>query len=169
MSTNNGASGNGVDVIGEVSEPSYSPEDFDSMEGYLSNQFDSEAYRAEDLLDDSVESAKEGVEKGDTLMVVEAEAGRQAYVIDGPVQTPQVGDTDEVLDYGVFGTGEASATAQQYDSVVADSVSAMHGTNFASMNGNFQRRDESTDVSLEFGDERDERVQRAIDNFEPIQ
>lgn len=160
---------NGIDVIGEVSEPEYSPDDFDSMEGYLSNQFDSEAYRAEDVIDDETNVAKQDIEQGDTFMVVQEDGMQQAYVVDGPVQAPQVGDTDEVVDYGVIGTGEASATANQYDFEVADNVNAMHGTNIAAGNNNFQKRDETTDVSLEFGDERDERVQRAMDNFEPIQ
>ena len=164
MSTNNG-----IDVIGDVSEPEYSPEDFESMEGYLSNQFGSEAYRAEDVLDDDTDIAKQDIEKGDTLMVVQEGGEAEAYVVEGPVQAPQVGKTDEVIDYGTFGTGEASATANQYDFKVADSVNAMRGTNLAAGNGNFQRRDETTDVSLEFGDERDERVERAMDNFEPIQ
>ena len=158
---------NGIDVIGEVSEPEYSPDDFDSMEGYLSNQFDSEAYRAEDVIDDETNVAKQDIEQGDTFMVVQEGGMRQAYVVDGPVQAPQVGDTDEVVDYGVIGTGEASATANQYDFEVVDNVNAMYGTNVAAGNKNFQKRDETTDVSLEFGDERDERVQRAMDNFEP--
>lgn len=160
MSTNNG-----IDVIGDVSETDYSPDDFESMEGYLSNQFGAEAYKAEDVIDDPSQEITEG----DTLMVVQQEGEKEAYVLEGAVQAPQVGNTDEALDYGIIGTGEASATANQYNFEVADNVNAMHGTNVAAGNGNFQRRDETTDVSLEFGDERDERVQRAMDNFEPIQ
>lgn len=162
MSTTND---NGIDVLGDVPEPEYAREDFESMEGYLSNQFGSEAYRAEDVIKDP----SQDIEEGDTLMVVQEGGEAQAYVVDGPVKTPQVGKTDEVMDYGIVGTGKASATANKYDSIVADNLSAMHGTNVAAGNDNFQTRDETTDVSLEFGDERDERVQRAMDNFEPIQ
>lgn len=149
---------NGIDVIGTTSPQSYDPSEFDTTEEYLSAELGTGVYRAEEVTDE--------IGKGDTLMMVETGEEVQAYVAEGPLQAPDV--AEEIEQHGVIGTGEASATANQYDSEVADQVAAMYGVNIASMDGNFQRRDESTDVSLEPEGE-DEFVERALENHEPIQ
>jgi hypothetical protein len=153
MSTNNG-----IDVIGTTSPQSYDMSEFDTTEEYLSAELGTEVYRAEEVTED--------IGQGDTLMMVNEGEEVVAYVAEGPVQAPNV--TDEIEQHGVIGTGEASATANQYDSEVADQVAAMYGVNIRSANGNFQTTDETTNVSLE-SESTDELVERALENHEPIQ
>lgn len=150
---------NGIDVIGEVSETDYSPEEFDSTEEYLSTQLGTEVYDASENSED--------ISQGDVMMVVETDEGEQAYVADRP---SNMGKADEVVEHGTVVSGEGSASGNQYDSEVLDNVAAMYGLDIAAMDGNVQNRHgETTNVSLEPEEEQDGFVNRALENHEPIQ
>ncbi len=146
---------NGVDVIGEVSEPDYSPDEFESTEDYLSAQLGTEVYQAAE--------DPESISQGDTVMVVETAEGAEAYVADSP---GDLGKADEVVEHGTVVSGDGSAPAGKYDFDVLDNVAAMYGLDIAAKDGNVQNRHgESTEISLEPEQEHDDwRVRKVLED-----
>lgn len=90
-------------------------------------------------------------EYGDTVLHIDNDGETQVYVADGAVQMPNVGAVDyDIESWGSLQeTSNVGASGNQYPRDVADQESASIGSDTAFHGTETQRRDESTNVSLE--------------------
>ena len=100
---------------------------------------------------DVVPAQDADAEYGDTVFYVENDGETQAYVADGSVQRPDVGNIDYDLEsWGSLQEDSAvGASGNQYPDDVAEQESASLGADTAFMGTETQGRDETTDVDLE--------------------
>jgi len=110
------------------------------VEQYLSSALNTNVSKAETVDSPST---------GDTLLYVDNNGATEAYIAEGAIQNTLAGNVDEIEEYGVLVKEGASATANKYDSTVADNVTAMLDGDIAIGKMNFQKRNESTNVNLE--------------------
>lgn len=89
-------------------------------------------------------------EYGDTLIFADVDGETQAYLANGAVQNTAMGEADYVEQWGVLSDdSNLGATANQYSGEIPDEVAAMYESDVAFQGKEVQRRDETTDVSLE--------------------
>jgi|GEM_PF-1476193 len=93
-------------------------------------------------------------EYGDTVLYVENDGEVQAYVAEGSVQRPDVGNIDyDVENWGSLQeSSNVAASGNQYPGEVADKEADSLGSDTAFMGTETQGRNETTDVSLEPGE-----------------
>lgn len=89
-------------------------------------------------------------ELGDTLIYANNNGEIEAYVADGSVQRPAIGEVDYVENWGTFVDDSGSASANQYKDEIPDNVGVMLESDIAAMDTEIQRRDETTNVSHEY-------------------
>lgn len=89
-------------------------------------------------------------EYGDTLIFADIDGETQAYLADGAVQNTAIGEADYVEQWGVISDdSKLGATANQYSGETQDELAAMYESDIAVQDNEVQRRDETTNVSLE--------------------
>jgi hypothetical protein len=106
--------------------------------------------KSEDFGVEVVPAEHADVSEGDTLYFAQQGGETQAYVAKGNVPRTKLAEKDEIRDWGkVLDDPDLGVTANVYDLNNLDEISAYFEADVAFEGTGTQRRDESTEVSLE--------------------